>query len=99
MKSKNPYTLFVLSATILFGVFTLLHEYDWLLPPSPVETAASTTQVPLPDVIEEHGSEDEIEHEDFKEILVTPDQNKQGSYMIDEDRFVPHVATPPPDMV
>lgn len=99
MKAKYLHTLFVISATILFGTFTLLHEYDWLLPPSPVETVASTTQVPLPDVIEEHGNEDEIEHDDFKEFLVSPDHNKQGSYMIDEDRFVPHVATPPPDMV
>lgn len=99
MKARNLYPLFVLSATLLFGSFTLLHEYDWLLPPSPVETVASTTQVPLPDVIEEHGSEDEIEHDEYKEIFVTPDQNNKGSYMVYEDRFIPHVATPPPDMI
>lgn len=89
----------MLSATLLFGVFTLLHEYDWLLPPSPVETVASTTQVPLPDVIEEHGSEDEIEHDEFIEIFISPDQNKIGSYMIYEEKYVPHVSTPPPDRV
>lgn len=76
-----------------------MHEYDWLLPPSPVETVASTSQVPLPDVIEEHGSEDEIEHFDFNVIYLSADQTNIGSYMIYEDRFVPHVATPPPDMI
>ncbi len=99
MKAKNLHTAFVIGATLLFGVFTLLHEYDWLLPPSPVQTVASTSQVPLPDVIAEHGSEDEIEHSDFNVFYLSGDQNNIGSYMIDEDRFVPHVATPPPDMI
>ncbi|MDZ7807594.1 MAG: hypothetical protein U5K71_10810 [Gracilimonas sp.] len=99
MKAKKLHTVFVLGATLLFGVFTLLHEYDWLLPPSPVETVASTSQVPLPDVIEEHGSEDEIEHDDSDPIFIAPIQKDNGSYMIYEDLFVPHVSTPPPDRV
>ncbi|MFP8490191.1 hypothetical protein ACKGJO_13985 [Gracilimonas sp. Q87] len=99
MKVKKQHTVFVLGATLLFGVLTLLHEYDWLLPQSPVDTVVSTSQVPLPDVIEEHGSEDEIEHEDSEPFYVSSIQSVKGSYMIYEDLFVPHVSTPPPDII
>ena len=99
MKASQIHIAFVLGATLLFGVFTLLHEYDWLLPPSPVETVASTSKVPLPDVIEEHGSEDEIEHCDSDPIFISPILNTTGSYMISEGLFIPSVSTPPPDFI
>lgn len=99
MRFRKLNITLVLSATLLFGVFTLMHEYGWLIPPSPVATVASTSQVPLPDVVEEHGSEDAIEHHESNPIFISPILSIKGSYMIYEELFIPHVATPPPDMV
>jgi hypothetical protein len=99
MKLSAKHIIPVLGATLLFLAFTLLHEYDWLLPPSPVSTVASTTTVPLPDVIEEHGSEDEIEHDDFSGEIIPLQKKSHPFSMVYRDLYIPNVAPPPPDMI
>lgn len=89
----------ILAAIVLFLSFSMLHEFDWLIPPSPAATVATTSPVPLPDVIEEHISEDEIDHEDVEPILLPILKKAYKGYMISGDFYVPSVATPPPDMV
>lgn len=77
----------------------MLHEFGWLIPPSPVQTVADISPVPLPDVFEEHGNEDEIEHDDAEPILFPIPKKIYKNYMISGDLFIPSIATPPPDVI
>lgn len=97
---KTPKNIATVSgAILLFLAFSVMHEFDWLIPPSPVQTVASNTSVPVPDAIEEHGSEDEIEHDDSEPVFLPPTMNVKNSCMISRNLYVPSVATPPPDMI
>lgn len=99
MRSIKPHIIGIIGATVLFVSFSILHEFDWLIPPSPVATVASTSSVPLPDVIEEHSSEDEIEHENVEPILIPILKKTYKGYIISGGFYAPSVATPPPDIV
>ncbi|HBQ60010.1 MAG TPA: hypothetical protein DD671_10400 [Balneolaceae bacterium] len=99
MKNSRKNIAGVVGAILLFFSFTIMHEFGWLIPPSPVQTVADTSPVPLPDVIEEHGSEDEIEHEDADPVFISPLKKARNTYMVFRNLYVPSVATPPPDMI
>lgn len=99
MRNSFKHIAAIAGATLLFLTFTMLHEYDWLIPPSPVNTVASATTVPLPDVIEEHGSEDEIEHDEFLGEIIPLQKKSHPFSMVYRDSYIPNIATPPPDKV
>lgn len=75
-----------------------MHEFNWLIPDNPAAVVTNASQVPLPDAVEEHGSEDEIEHEDYYEILNTSNSDFLTHSMDLNNMFIPAVPLPPPDM-
>jgi hypothetical protein len=97
MKILQSNIFSVLAAMAIFLSFSMLHEFDWLIPPSPVTTVATTSAMPLPDIIEEYGSEDEIEHEDSVPLLLPNLIKSFKDYMVSGDLFSPSITTPPPD--
>ena len=82
MKNSRKNIAGVVGAILLFFSFTIMHEFGWLIPPSP-----------------EHGSEDEIEHEDADPVFISPLKKARNTYMVFRNLYVPSVATPPPDMI
>lgn len=76
----------------------MIHEFDFLLPPSPV-AAASTSSIPIPDFAEEAGSEDEIEHDDSFVITFFSNEKSRNDLYPVSGLFIAGVLTPPPDKV
>lgn len=99
MKQNRTYILQVVLSTMLFFTFSMMHEYDWLIPASPAASAVATSSVPMPDIVEEPGSEDEIEHEDGYKIISFSDRKHNRISLSSENLFIPPVLLPPPDMV
>lgn len=97
MKSKNLHIIGILGVTGLFTVFTLMHQYDWLLPSSPAAPITASSSVPFPDAFEEHGAEDDLEHELSKLFYIPKESDNKRVYMIAGDLFIPQISTPPPD--
>ena len=81
---------------MLFFTFSMVHEFDWLFPPSPV-AASTMTSVPGTDVAEEVGCEDEIEHDSSYVIIPQLDNNLQRSLFTVTSLIGTAVLTPPPD--
>lgn len=96
MKLSNIHIIGIFGVAVLFTVITLVHQYDWLIPPSPTSPLATTSSVPFPDTVEEHG-EDDIEHEFSKTFYIPKETENKRVYMIAEDLFIPQISTPPPD--
>lgn len=86
----------VLLSMMLFLTFSMMHEFAFLLPASPVSITLST--LPTPDIVEETGAEDEIEHDDGYIIIpISHDKISRMAYPI-TGLFIARVLTPPPDM-
>jgi hypothetical protein len=98
MNSNKLHIIGVVGVTVLFAVFTLMHQYDWLIPPSPVAPIATSSAVPFPDAVEEHGAEDDLEHELSKLFYIPKESEIKKVYMITGDLFIPQISTPPPDV-
>lgn len=98
MKTNRLHIIGIFWVTALFAVFTLMHQFDWLIPQSPAAPVASTT-VPFPDAVEEHGGEDDITHDLSKPVFISVKSSRINIYMIFEDLFVPQVSTPPPNIL
>lgn len=99
MKNNYRNIANIFGAVVLFATFSIAHEYGWLIPPSPAPAPVANAQVPMPDVIEEHGSEDEIEHDDSEILFLDIKSQIKKSYMIFGDLFIPNVDVPPPDLI
>lgn len=74
-----------------------MHQYDWLIPPSPVAPLTTSSPVPFPDTFEEHSGEDDLEHEFSKPFYIPKESETIRVYMIAGDLFIPQISTPPPD--
>jgi len=98
MNFKRLYIIVVLCVTALFAVFTLMHSFDWLIPPSPVNSVSNTQAVPFPDTVEEHG-EDDLTHSMSESNDIPNSLESKKICMIFEDLFIPQVSTPPPDYI
>lgn len=83
----------VLMSTMLFFAFSMVHEFDWLLPPSSVATTSASAGV-----AEEIGCEDEIEHEGSVVTVSFLNERDIISSYPDTHLFIASVLTPPPDM-
>ncbi len=83
----------VLLSTMLFFTFSMVHEFDWLLPPSPVASTVSSFGI-----AEEIGCEDEIEHEISYIILSFLNERDIDSSPPVKRLFIARVLTPPPDI-
>jgi hypothetical protein len=99
MENKNTHILLVLTSTLLFLTFSMMHEFDWLIPVNPATVAAPLSSIPVTDIVEEPGSEDEIEHEHVYEILPYDNKSFFGTSIALKHLFTPSVPLPPPDMV
>ncbi|MEQ8525054.1 hypothetical protein [Gracilimonas sp.] len=99
MKQNKTYILQVVLSTMLFFTFSMMHEFDWLIPASPAASPVATSSIPMPDIIEEPGSEDEIEHEDGYTIISDGDNKYFRTSLNRENLYIPPVPLPPPDMV
>ncbi len=84
---------------MLFFAFSMMHEFDWLLPANPAVSVATTSSIPLTDVLEETGSEDEIEHELGYVIISNLDNQILGQFLISENSYITSVLSPPPDLI
>lgn len=83
----------VLLTTMLFFTFSMVHEFDWLLPPSPVATT-----VTMSGIAEEIGCEDEIEHDNNVVVLIFSNDREIFLVLSPTSLFISRVLTPPPDM-
>jgi len=92
IKDNNTLTVVLLS-TMLFFTFSMVHEFDWLLPPSPVATTAVSSGI-----AEEIGCEDEIEHEIGYVILSFSNERDIDLSPPVKRLFIARVLTPPPDI-
>lgn len=99
MKQNKNYILQVVFSTMLFLTFSMMHEYGWLIPDSPAASTVATSSVPMPDIVEEPGSEDEIEHEDGYTIISYKNRFFLWASMNLKKPFIPSVPFPPPDRV
>lgn len=75
-----------------------MHEFDFLLPPTPV-AAAAMSSIPTPDTTEETGSEDEIDHDDSFVIISILNEKSRNDFYPVSGLFIARVLTPPPDRV
>ncbi|MGN8225827.1 hypothetical protein [Gracilimonas sp. BCB1] len=55
--------------------------------------------IPMPDVVEESGAEDEIEHESIASTYISNDRHLTGELITLINLYTPPVPIPPPDMV
>ncbi|MDR9419540.1 hypothetical protein [Gracilimonas sp.] len=99
MKNFQRKYIGVLGSIVLFLSFSVMHSYDWLIPPSPVNVEIATSPIPVSDVVEEHGSKDEIEHQRTEPIYLPILPKLYKKYMISGDFYIPSVSTPPPDVI
>ncbi|NBC65012.1 MAG: hypothetical protein GVY07_05030 [Bacteroidetes bacterium] len=97
MNSKKLHIIGIAGVMMLFAVFTLMHQYDWLIPTSPASPISTQTSVPFPDVVEEHGTEDDITHDFSKPFFISESLQNISICMIFEDLVYPQISTPPPD--
>lgn len=97
MRINQLHIIGVIVVTVLFALFTLMHHYDWLLPASPVNVVSTSPAIPFPDAVEEHGGEDDIDHDFSKPSYLPKSLTSKSSYMVFEDLFIPQISTPPPD--
>lgn len=88
----------VLLSAMLFLTFAMIHEFDFLLPPSPV-AATAMSSMPTPDIAEEIGCEDEIEHDKSFVIIPLSDEKSRFDFYTVGGLFIAGVLTPPPDQV
>lgn len=88
-----------MSSTMLFFAFSMMHEFDWLIPANPAAVAATASPIPTPDIVEEPGAEDEIEHEDGYIIISDSEKKHFRAFLNRENLYIPSVPLPPPDMV
>lgn len=88
----------VLLSTMLFLTFAMVHEFDFLLPPSPVASTA-TSSIPVPDTAEEAGIEDEIEYDASFVITFFSNEKSRNDFYPVSGLFIAGVLTPPPDQV
>ena len=88
----------ILLSTMLFLTFAMVHEFNFLLPPSPV-AATATSSIPVPDIAEEAGIEDEIEYDDSFVITFFSNEKSGNNLYLVNDLFIAGVLTPPPDQV
>ena len=95
---KGTYTLVLLSSALFF-TFSMMHEFDWLIPANPVAVVSAASAVPVPDIVEETGSEDEIEHENGYKIISYDLKKYFRTSLNFENLHIPAVPLPPPDMV
>lgn len=95
---KCNYILVLLSAALFF-TFSMVHEFDWLIPASPVAVVSGMVSVPATEVVEESGSEDEIEHEESFYIRNYTDIKFHKKLKTELELLVSQVLSPPPDMV
>lgn len=87
----------VLLSMMLFLTFSMMHEFDFLLPASPVATT-SLSMLSVPDIVEETGAEDEIEHEDSYVIIPISHDRISRLALLITGLNIARVLTPPPDM-
>ena len=76
-----------------------MHEFGWLIPPSPVAIESGMSSVPTTDIVEEPGSEDEIEHDESFHIRDYTDIKFHKRLKLKLELRVSQVLSPPPDMV
>lgn len=76
-----------------------MHEFDWLIPVSPITVVSGMTSMPATDLVEESGSEDEIEHEESFYIRDFTDIKYQKRLKSELELIAAKVLSPPPDMV
>lgn len=88
----------ILLSTMLFLTFAMVHEFDFLLPPSPV-AATAMSSIPAPDIAEEAGCEDEIEYDDSFVITFFSNEKSLSDLYPVSGLFIAGVLPPPPDQV
>jgi|GEM_PF-893204 hypothetical protein len=98
MTTEKPYILLIVFSTMLFLTFSMMHEFDWLIPANPATIVSSGSSIPAPDIVEEPGSEDEIEHELGYTVISYSDKKFLVNPFLDLRLFTPQVLTPPPDL-
>lgn len=99
MKLRIHNYILVLLSAALFFTFSMMHEFDWLIPVSPVVVMAGMSSVPATDIAEESSSEDEIEHEESFYIHNYAGIKYFKSLDLKIEFIVSKVLSPPPDMV
>jgi hypothetical protein len=99
MDTSTYKNILVILSAALFMTFSMMHEFDWLIPSSPVTVSAALSPVPTPDIVEEPGTEDEIEHEESFYIRNYTDIKYHKGLQSKLELRVAQVLSPPPDMV
>ncbi|MBD3616811.1 MAG: hypothetical protein HUJ22_09575 [Gracilimonas sp.] len=99
MKTCSRKYILVLLSAALFIAFSMMHEFDWLIPASPIAVVSGMTSMPITDLAEESGSEDEIEYEKSFNIRDFTDIKYHKRLKSELELIVAQVLSPPPDMV
>jgi hypothetical protein len=82
---------------ISFFAFALTHHFEWWLPDFPPEVVSNTTSMPVNELSEEHGSEDEI-HKPVSETSVSDGfADRYGSHFSNLHILYKKIPVPPPD--
>lgn len=97
IKSGKHNVTAVLLSMMLFFTFAMMHEFDWLLPPSP-DAATAMSVNHTSDAAEEVGCEDEIEHSDSYIIISSFNDERDSVLLPVSSLFIAGVLTPPPDV-
>lgn len=98
MKTGIYKYVFVLLSTTLFFTFSVMHEFDWVIPSSPA-ALSGIASTPMPDIVEEPGIEDEIEYEESYYILNSANIKFTKRLGSEVELYVAQVLSPPPDKV
>lgn len=84
---------------MLFFAFSMMHEFDWLIPSNPTAVSTTASAIPMPDVVEESGAEDVIEHEDRGTTYIYNGRHLSGVFISLIKLYTLPELIPPPDMV
>jgi hypothetical protein len=75
----------------------MMHEFDWLIPANPAVVMTNASSIPAPDIVEETGSEDEIEHEVYYTFRDFSGVDFKGYPKSLIELYIANVLSPPPD--
>lgn len=79
-----------------FLAFAMAHHFEWWLPDFPPEIVSSTTNIPVNELSEERGSEDEIEKTALEFSIVTTYTQSHYDDVLYGDVVSIIIPSPPP---
>jgi hypothetical protein len=97
IKPGKHNAILVLLSMMLFLTFSMMHQFDFLLPASPL-SATSLSTMPTFEIVEETASEDEVEHNDSYVIMPFLNDKFTRTDLPTTGLFIANILTPPPDM-